>query len=259
MFMRGEKYSREETLLAFELYCTIPSGKVTIQNPHVIALAEAIDRPVNSVKLKLQNFKAYDPSYTQDGRVGMAHGSRLDEEVCRELLQNWDSLIAETNEIKNQLGLTQFKEITNENESSVIYIGGNRAATTTQRIGQLFFRKALLASYNNRCCFTGIAIPELLRASHIKAWSDSNDINEKTNPQNGLLLNALHDVAFDKGYTTITTDYRIVVSHVLLESNDANQRYFAQLNGQKMILPYRFLPDKQFVLHHNNKFKGELL
>ncbi|MCL2159535.1 MAG: HNH endonuclease [Oscillospiraceae bacterium] len=247
--MKGEVYSREETMLVFELYCTIPNGQDTIYNPSIIAMANALGRPVNSVKLKLQNFKSYDPAYTQDGKIGLSHGSKLDEEICREFFQNWDSLVAETNDIKKSIGLAATEEI------QAIPAGGNKPVTAQQRIGQTFFRKALLSAYDNKCCFTGIAIPELLRASHIKPWAKSNDVNEKANPRNGLLLNALHDAAFDNGYITITFDYRILVSQKLLSASEVDNAYFAPLNGKKMILPSRFLPDRQFIEYHNNIFK----
>jgi putative restriction endonuclease len=137
-----------------------------------------------------------------------------------------------------------------------IPVGGDVLKTQKVRIGQTFFRKALLAAYNSKCCFTGIAMPELLRASHIKPWSASSDLNEKTNPQNGLLLNALHDAAFDKGFITITTDYTILVSKRLLDESESSNRYFAPLNRSKMLLPSRFLPSKQFIEYHNNTYMG---
>jgi hypothetical protein len=98
--MRND-WSREETMLAFELYCTLPKGQDTVYNPKIIKLSQAIGRTVNSVKLKLQNFKSCDPSYTQDGRVGLSNASKLDKEICNEFFQNWDSLIIETNDIKH--------------------------------------------------------------------------------------------------------------------------------------------------------------
>ena len=183
----------------------------------------------------------------------MAHGSKLDETICQEFLQNWDSLIAETNEIKHSLGLFQIENTISE--LSLMPVGENIATTATQRVGQSFFRKALLAANNGKCCFTGIAIPELLRASHIKPWSKSNDVNEKTNPQNGLLLNALHDAAFDKGYITITLDYRIVVSQKLLSESKANRQYFMSIHGQMIQLPSRFFPGKQFIRYHNEYYE----
>ncbi|MDR0249517.1 MAG: HNH endonuclease [Oscillospiraceae bacterium] len=241
-------------MLAFELYCLIPNGQDTVNNPQIAALANAIGRSPNSVKLKLQNFKSYDPSYTQDGRTGLRHASALDEGVCREFSQNLGLLIAETSAIKKKLGLPQYEEAS-EGLQEVIVTGGDRDALRKERLGQALFRRALLAAYNNTCCFTGIAVPDLLRASHIKPWVESNS-EKKTNPRNGLLLNALHDAAFDKGYVTITVDYKIKVSRVLLTDNEPSRRYFAPLHGRSITLPSRFLPDRQFIEHHNEIFRG---
>ena len=248
-------WTREETMLAFELYCTIPKGKDTVHNPQIIALASAINRTVNSVKLKLQNFKSCDPSYTAGGRVGLSNASALDREVCQEFLQSWDALLLETDNIKIHFNLSNIE--TNDITIPDIPTGSDIIRNRKERVGQSFFRQALLSAYNYKCCFTGIAIPELLKASHIKPWSKANDVNEKTNPQNGLLLNALHDSAFDRGYITISFDYKIIVSQKLLDDSSSNQKYFAPINEQNILLPSRFLPDRQFIEYHNDViFKG---
>ncbi len=72
------------------------------------------------------------------------------------------------------------------------------------RVNQSFFRRSILASYNNTCCITGIQQSEFLIAGHIKTWS----IDEKNRPntQNGIAINAFHDKAFETGLMTITTD-----------------------------------------------------
>lgn len=67
------------------------------------------------------------------------------------------------------------------------------------RVGQSTFRGALLDRWDRRCPLTGISEPELLRASHIIAWSACADERERLNPENGLLLSALWDAAFDRG------------------------------------------------------------
>ena len=66
-----------------------------------------------------------------------------------------------------------------------------------QRVGQDFFRRAVLANYEETCCITGIADPRLLTASHIKPWGKDSD--NRHNPANGLLLSATLDRAFDRG------------------------------------------------------------
>ncbi|WNY28839.1 hypothetical protein MmiEs2_10470 [Methanimicrococcus stummii] len=254
-------WTRDETILAFELYCTIPSSKVTKENEKIKGLADAIGRTPNSVKLKLQNFKSYDPSYTRDGRIGLSHGSKLDGEIVKDFLQNWDSLVFEANKIKEQYHL-ETKESTDPliDKSTEFCVPNGYDKLTIQkiRVGQTFFRKSLFSAYDGKCCITGLSIPELLRASHIKPWSKSNDINEKTNPQNGLLLNVLHDTAFDRGYITIDLDYKIIVSDKLDDYTDEfTERTLREYSGKKISLPNRFIPDEKFIEYHNEVvFKG---
>ena len=256
---KRNNWSREETILAFELYCTIPSSKVTDKNPQIIELANAIGRGANSIKLKLQNFKSYDPSYTQDGRIGLSHGSHLDEKIVTEFLQNWDSLVLEADEIKRKYNfetdsqsVNSFKDETNT--SLLESVGYDKISSRKIRIGQNFFRKTLMSAYNGKCCITGLAIPDLLIASHIKPWSKSNDINEKTNPQNGLLLNALHDAAFDRGYITIDPDeHKIIISDRLSDYTDEfTEVSLKKYSGKELTLPNKLKPDKKFIKYHND-------
>lgn len=60
-----------------------------------------------------------------------------------------------------------------------------------QRIGQNVFREALLDYWDYRCPLTGIAEPELLRASHIVAWAGCDDDAHRLDAHNGLLLSGL--------------------------------------------------------------------
>jgi hypothetical protein len=73
-----------------------------------------------------------------------------------------------------------------------------REALVEARIGQGRFRRDLVALWGRGevCALTGIDVPELLIASHIKPWRDSDD-RERLDPCNGLLLAAHVDKAFD--------------------------------------------------------------
>jgi putative restriction endonuclease len=253
--MPNEKHiwTRDDTILAFELYCTIPHKDVTVFNPQIVELSQRIDVTPNSVKLKLQNFKAYDSSYTQDGRIGLAHGSKLDAEIVSAFLNDWDSLILETEKIKAQLGIVNASADKNRQDEEIIVPQGYTYEQVKRvRVGQDFFRKTILASYDNRCCITGLSIPKLLIASHIKPWCASDE-NEKTNPQNGLLLNALFDAIFDKGYITIDKNFKVVLSTMLKNSTDQFVRIsIYPYADRKILLPQRFLPDKNFLQYHND-------
>lgn len=70
------------------------------------------------------------------------------------------------------------------------------------RLGQGPFRAALLERWEGTCPLTGISEPELLRASHIVPWNRCETDAERLNPDNGLLLSALWDAAFDRGLVT---------------------------------------------------------
>jgi hypothetical protein len=81
-----------------------------------------------------------------------------------------------------------------------------------QRIGQDLFRAALMSRWNARCPLTGITEPALLRASHIIPWSVCETDAERLNPDNGLLLSALWDAAFDKGLVSFSDEGMPIVS-----------------------------------------------
>lgn len=80
-----------------------------------------------------------------------------------------------------------------------------------QRVGQNLFREGLLDLWEGQCAVTGLAIPELLRASHIKPWADCETDAERLDVYNGLLLAPHLDAAFDKGFITVQDDGAIVV------------------------------------------------
>lgn len=81
-----------------------------------------------------------------------------------------------------------------------------------QRVGQDIFRDALLEYWQGRCAMSGLAVPALLRASHIKRWADCETDAERLDPFNGLLLAPHLDAVFDLGFITLDDDGRVVVS-----------------------------------------------
>ncbi len=84
-----------------------------------------------------------------------------------------------------------------------------------QRIGQNLFRNGLLDLWEGRCAVTGLAVPALLRASHIKPWADCETNAERLDVYNGILLAPHLDATFDHGFITVEDDGAIVVSDAL--------------------------------------------
>ena len=84
-----------------------------------------------------------------------------------------------------------------------------------RRVGQDIFRRGLFEYWDGRCAITGLAVPELLRASHIKPWADCDTDAARLDVFNGLLLAAHLDAAFDAGLITIAEDGAVLVSSLL--------------------------------------------
>ena len=84
-----------------------------------------------------------------------------------------------------------------------------------QRVGQDIFRRGLLEYWDGRCAITGLDVPELLRASHIKPWADCDTDAERLDVFNGLLLAPHLDAAFDSGFITIAEDRTVLLSEAL--------------------------------------------
>ena len=84
-----------------------------------------------------------------------------------------------------------------------------------QRVGQDLFRRALLDYWRGRCCVTGLAVPELLRASHIKPWALCGSDDERLDVFNGLLLAPHLDALFDGGWVSFDDAGELLVSTTL--------------------------------------------
>lgn len=90
-----------------------------------------------------------------------------------------------------------------------------------QRVGQDIFRAGLLEYWEGRCAVTGLDVPELLRASHIKPWAHCATDAERLDVFNGILLSPNLDAAFDRGLITFADDGAIGISAALTDKEIA--------------------------------------
>ncbi|MCW3640634.1 HNH endonuclease [Burkholderia cenocepacia] len=84
-----------------------------------------------------------------------------------------------------------------------------------QRVGQELYRSALMDYWQGRCCVTGLAVPALLRASHIKPWAKCRSDDERLDVFNGFLLAPHVDALFDGGWISFSDQGSILVSDAL--------------------------------------------
>lgn len=88
-----------------------------------------------------------------------------------------------------------------------------KAVLMNTRLGQGRFREHLIQQWQG-CAVTGYPMPAMLVASHIKPWRSANNI-ERLDPDNGLLLLANLDKAFDKGFISFESSGNILLSPML--------------------------------------------
>lgn len=114
------------------------------------------------------------------------------------------------------------KDILAKAEEEQVLLNSNiseteRQAIVKSRIGQGQFRDKLLLKYK-KCIITGISIPQVLVASHIKPWAACNN-KERLDVNNGLILSATYDKLFDSGLISFNENGRLYISRAINENN----------------------------------------
>ena len=250
----NNNWTREETIIAFNVYCKIPFKNSSKNNPTIIKYANIIGRSPSALNMKIGNFGRLDPELKKRGIIGLVNGSKLEEEVWNEFNGNWEKLAFESEQLSAKFQNKSIEEIV-EFDLDNLPQGKERETLIKVRVNQSFFRSTILSSYNQKCCITGLSIPDFLVASHIVPWK-KDEVN-RLNPHNGLCLNSIHDKAFDIGLIGINPDFEIKISGKIKsfgEDSTIND-FFLKYENKKIYLPERFIPSQEFLdYHYNNIF-----
>lgn len=117
------------------------------------------------------------------------------------------------------------------------------------RLGQGTFRIAVMEAYSRACAVTHEHSLPALEASHIRPYGE----NGPHEVSNGILLRADIHKLFDKGYITITPDFKIEVSPRLKLDYDNGRTYYP-LQGVGLNLPSTTseIPKRDYLKWHND-------
>ena len=235
----SNSWSREELISAYNLYCKLPISEINLKNIKIINFADLLGKTPKEVAKRFTNFSKLDSTTNILEEIDIE-----DKNTWEYFNTNWEKLVYES---ESQI-LDFEKKLKN---ITAFPKGKERESIIWSRVNQNFFRNAVLTSYQNKCCITGIPFIELLNASHIIPWA--SDDSNRLNPRNGLCLNVLHDRAFDRGLITVSTNYTIKISSQINDLLDQKSvfEYFLRYQNQKISLPNRFLPEKLFLEFHN--------
>lgn len=242
-------WTREDVIIAYALYCVIPFSKVNNSNQVIKDAAEVMGRSPASLKMRICNLAALDPDFLATGRAGLSRVAKLDQEVFAEFSSDWLRLSSTAEEL---LGLPIF------DIAEPVYNGPDKRrkktyAEISEKQARRFFRKSVIASYEGRCCISGMTIPQMLIASHIKPYASSDVKTERANPANGLLLNAFYDRAFDQGLMTVLPNLTIMISDQVKEvyTDERTREWLYAIEGTKIKRPARFAPRRDLLEYHN--------
>jgi hypothetical protein len=253
------KWTREHRLIALNLYCKLPFGKLHKGNPIIKEVAAKMGRTASSLAIKLCNFASLDPVLHARGIVGMTGAANDDRIIWREFQADVSKLGVESEEILHDLFTKDAaKEVDFLTRDKILLTAPSgpteTQATVKARRGQQFFRQTVLNAYDVCCCISGINVPRLLVASHNKPWGKFP--NDRLNPRNGLCLSTLHDAAFDTGLITLDDKLGVVLSKQLRHffPQPALEQNFVPFEGKPIRLPEKLAePDLDFIRFHREE------
>lgn len=257
----GKKWTRAELLVALNLYHKLTFGQFHSRHPAVTALAEKLGRTAGSVAMKLSNLASFDPALKLRGIKGLPGASALDQTVWQEFHADLEESVPASEE-----ALRALFNAGEDCDLEVLPKEGIRvrksppsgptetSANVKQRRGQEYFRDAVLNNFGGRCGVTGLAVRELLIASHILPWRTHK--SERLNVRNGICLSRLHDAAFDRYLIGFDDNLRVLISPRLKSelSQRAVAESFGAYSGAVLQLPDdAVLPELNFLATHRAK------
>lgn len=247
------RWTYEDHVIAFNLYCRLPFGRLHHRNPEIIQLASLLGRTPGSVAMKLSNFASLDPSLQARGIRGLTGIAKGVERVWEEFADEPERLAFESERLLAARLERPVEQVADVATDDLPPPGVERDALVRLRVNQSFFRKRVLSAFEFRCCVTGLAVPELLVASHIVPWAA--DPAQRLNPRNGLCLNALHDRAFDRHLMWIDDDFVVRFSPRFLKGKRGSKEspaltWATQFDGQPLRMPRNFTPDPDLLRRH---------
>ncbi len=251
-------WTREELLVALNVYHKLTFGQFHGRHPVIVAVAKRLGRTANSLAMKLCNLASLDPALKLRNIAGLAGASALDRQMWQEFHAQLNDMAPASEEAFRALFEAGAADsVTVEPKKGVVVRkaapeGPTETVTAVKvRRGQEYFREVVLNNFGGRCGVSGIGLPELLIASHILPWGRFPA--QRLEVENGLCLSRLHDAAFDRGLIAFDAHLRLILSsdlkshlpHAALEQN------FARFEGVALTIPPdAALPSAAYLATH---------
>lgn len=240
--MRKKDIGMGDKFILVKLGTTNPKDKGIIGIGHIVSdvyqdenWVENSKDYANFVKLEFEQLSeqplidlvTLESHYSKINWTPQGNGNHIDESIADEILKK-----------------LSFNSIDEEQEAEMMIRNDSNLSITEKeqlikaRKGQGKFREDLLKYWSYKCCVTDVDLSDILVASHIKAWKDS-DNSERLDVYNGLLLSPTLDKLFDKGFISFSDKGYILFSERVkpyIEVLGLNEKM--RINLQKEHLKY---------------------
>lgn len=119
-----------------------------------------------------------------------------------------------------------------------------------QRVGQNKYREAMLDYWGGACAVTGVAISQVLRASHAKPWAECTTDSERLDVFNGFLLCANLDALFDRFLISFDEHGLLIISSQLAGVEDLQRLGITPEMRLRWVTPQH----QFYLVHHRLQF-----
>lgn len=243
----GEKWTRDEVVIALALYLSRPFGSLRSTNPDVQAVAGILGRSPGAVSRKVGNIGSFDSDLPAKG---LSHAAKADRLV-------WEEFIGAKPGMKpvDAVFLEAGRIAASKYDADLSFLAEKPCPERTEgtalrkvRLTEGFFRAAVLSNYDGRCAVTGLRAPELLEAAHILPWAEHESL--RMVPANGISLCTLLHRAYDVDLIGIDPGGLLHVSRLLAEKSRGSslEGFFRSLDGAARLQEAsRFRPNPDFL------------
>lgn len=254
--MPRRNWTRDETLVALNVYCRTPFGRLWTGNPEIIEVATALGRTPAALAMKCCNLAGFDAAHQARGVTGLRNSARFDAQIWNEFQNHPEAIAFEAEQAYARLMQRELRLADTVEWEDVQ--GLDKPSVTKVRVNQQFFRSLILAGYRAQCAICELPISTLLVASHIVPWSV--DKSQRMNPRNGVCLCSIHDRAFDRNLLTISADYTVQVHRDVEAYRDVQSvfDYLLRFAGKSLILPERWHPDPDLLRRRSDLARSSL-
>ena len=222
--MKNPIWNNEELILALDLYFQLEYGQMDGRNPQVKALSEILalmhesdgfSRSVNSISLKLANFKRIDPEFKGKGMTG---GGKFEENVWNEYSHNKQLLRTRAEEIRkkilnrNNVDTPSLMEEDYESRTE----GGRRVYVSQKSERDARLKNAAIKIHGTSCQVCGFNFGLIygewgkgfIEVHHLQPLGDNATAERITNPAKDLIVVCAncHRMIHRKKGITLTLD-----------------------------------------------------